>query len=469
MGRRDFRVPSGLLLLIDLGLTELALILADLTRRNLPIGARIDPWTVYLTPKVALVTAVVWACVLTILGTYDLRNRLDLRTETKTTFVSITFALFTLAAGFYLLKVENFSRLLFGYFYLFDLTLLIGLRVSCHWIERSLERGKSVRRVLLVGGGKSREELAQRIQKWPGYDLVGFVEDGADGLSVNQSGLPVLGVLSETSQIVDRLGVDEVIIAPASTERGKIADLVLDLRGRPVRIRVVPDPLEAVAVGPRVREWAGLPLIDIHEPPIRGINRVLKRTLDLVGALVGLVLTAPLMAIIAVLIRLDSPGPVLFVQVRAGQYGNPFRMYKFRTMVAHAEEMLEDLVRLDELQEPVFKIKNDPRVTRVGRWLRRTSLDELPQLFNVLKGDMSLVGPRPEDVRLVRRYNRWQSQRLLVKPGITGAMQISGRADLPLDERVKLELAYIQNYSLWTDIRILIETIPAVLSGKGAY
>jgi exopolysaccharide biosynthesis polyprenyl glycosylphosphotransferase len=469
MRDQDRQVPSWLLLFIDLALTELALILADLTRRNLPIGARIDPWTIYLTPKVALITAVVWAAVLIVLGTYDLRNRLDLETEIRTTMVSVTFALFTLAAGFYLLKVEDFSRLLFGYFYLFDLSLLLGLRVGLDRVACSLGRGDGVRRVLLVGGGRSREELAGRIRDWPGYTLVGFVEDGAEGLRVNQSGLPVLGVLSETSQIVERLGVDEVIIAPASTERGKIADLVLDLRGRPVRVRVVPDPLEAVAAAPRVREWAGIPLIDIHEPPIRGVNRVLKRCLDLVGALVGLIVFAPLMTVIAVLIKLDSPGPVLFVQERAGQYGNPFKMYKFRSMVADAEKRLSQVIDVDALEQPAFKLKDDPRVTRVGRWLRRTSLDELPQLFNVLKGEMSLVGPRPEEVQMVRRYTPWQSQRLLVKPGMTGSMQISGRGDLSLDERVKLELAYMQNYSILKDLEILAKTLPTVLSGKGAY
>jgi len=469
MKDQAWQVPADLLLVADLVLIELALILADMTRRNLPIGAQIDPWTVYLTPKVALITATIWGAVLLVLGTYDIRNRLDLETNVRATWVSVTFALFTQAACFYLLKVENFSRLLFGYFYLFDLGLLLGFRIVLHQAGRSWRQNKAIKRVLLVGAGRIREELARQIQEWPDYDLLGFVEDGTDGLHVNHSGVPILGVLSETSHIIDRWGVDEVIIVPTSTERGDIANLMLDLRGRPVRVRIVPDPLDVVATGTRVREWAGIPLMDIQDPPIHGLNKALKRSLDLVGALVGLVVCAPVMAVIAVLIKLDSQGPIFFVQERAGQYGNPFQIYKFRSMVADAEQRLGEVIDLDTLHQPAFKLKSDPRVTRVGRWLRRTSLDELPQLFNVLKGDMSLVGPRPEDVRLVQRYNEWQSQRLLVKPGITGAMQISGRGDLPLDERVKLELAYMKNYSLWTDIRILIETIPTVLLGKGAY
>jgi len=198
-------------------------------------------------------------------------------------------------------------------------------------------------------------------------------------------------------------------------------------------------------------------------------QRAIKRAIDIIGSVVGLILAAPLMAVIAILIKLDSKGPVFYVQERVGEGGKVFKMYKFRSMVDGADKMLDQLVKLEELPSPAFKLKNDPRVTRVGRILRRTSLDELPQLFNVLKGEMSLVGPRPEEVRVVKLYNDWHRQRLAVKPGLTGPMQVSGRGDLPLDERVRLELDYIEHYSLWKDIKILLKTIPAVISGKGAY
>ncbi len=175
------------------------------------------------------------------------------------------------------------------------------------------------------------------------------------------------------------------------------------------------------------------------------------------------------MAAIALWIRLDSPGPVLFRQTRVGQKGQPFRIFKFRTMTADAEEVLAQLVDFDRLTTPAFKIPNDPRVTRAGRFLRRWSLDELPQLFNVLRGEMSLVGPRPEEVALVSRYTDDQRRRLAVKPGMTGPMQVNGRGDLPFDERLALELDYIDRYSLRKDLAILIRTLPAVLSGRGAY
>ena len=203
--------------------------------------------------------------------------------------------------------------------------------------------------------------------------------------------------------------------------------------------------------------------------PIGGVNRVLKRAMDVVGGAVGLLLSAPLIAVLAVAIKLDSPGPVFFVQERAGLNGKPFRMIKLRTMVDGAEEMLEELIDLESLPAPAFKLRDDPRVTRVGRFLRRTSLDELPQFWNVLRGEMSLVGPRPEEMRVVRLYEDWHRQRLAVKPGMTGPMQVNGRADLSFDERVRLELDYIENYSLWKDICILARTVIAVLSGRGAY
>jgi len=206
-----------------------------------------------------------------------------------------------------------------------------------------------------------------------------------------------------------------------------------------------------------------------RKPVLSPFNRVAKRVMDIVGALVGLILTAPVMAVMAVIIKLDSPGPVLFKQTRIGENGRSFRIVKLRSMVDGAEYRLPEIVNVEQLESPAFKVKDDPRVTRVGRFLRRTSLDELPQFWNVLAGDMSLVGPRPEEVCIVQKYNDWHRRRLAVKPGMTGPMQVNGRGDLPLDQRVHLELDYIEHYSLWRDVVILARTLPAWISGKGAY
>lgn len=206
-----------------------------------------------------------------------------------------------------------------------------------------------------------------------------------------------------------------------------------------------------------------------RQPVIPGWKRMVKRGVDVFGALVGLLISIPVVAVAAVAIKVDSPGPIFFGQVRVGENGRPFRILKLRSMVSDAETRLNEVVDVHALSEPVFKVPNDPRVTRVGRVLRRTSLDEAPQFFNVLRGDMSLVGPRPEEEQMVALYSDEQRRRLAVKPGITGPMQINGRGDLTLQERLRLELDYIDNYSLRRDITIMLRTIPAIMRGDGAY
>jgi lipopolysaccharide/colanic/teichoic acid biosynthesis glycosyltransferase len=219
-----------------------------------------------------------------------------------------------------------------------------------------------------------------------------------------------------------------------------------------------------MSIGARVHEQGVTPEIRMSRSTL-----MLKRLIDVVAAATGLIVLSPVLILTALAIRLDSRGSVVFAQVRAGLGGRPFRMYKFRTMVFKAESMLEDVVALDALREPVFKLRDDPRVTRIGRIIRRTSLDELPQLVNVLKGDMSLVGPRPEQVELVERYTREERIRLAVKPGMTGPMQVFGRGQLTFEERLTLERDYVENLSLGRDLRILALTLPAVIAGDGAF
>jgi lipopolysaccharide/colanic/teichoic acid biosynthesis glycosyltransferase/GT2 family glycosyltransferase len=206
-----------------------------------------------------------------------------------------------------------------------------------------------------------------------------------------------------------------------------------------------------------------------RQPVISGWQRLIKRAVDIIGALAGLTISIPLVALAAIAIKLESPGPVFFWQARVGENGRPFQIVKLRTMVADAEERLPDLVDFNRLREPAFKLKEDPRVTRIGRFLRRTSLDEAPQFYNVLRGDMSLVGPRPEEERVVQLYQDYHRGRLAVKPGMTGPMQVSGRGDLGFAERLQLELDYIEQYSLRRDFEILLRTFPAIIHGNGAH
>jgi exopolysaccharide biosynthesis polyprenyl glycosylphosphotransferase len=262
--------------------------------------------------------------------------------------------------------------------------------------------------------------------------------------------------------------VDRVIFASDVMEPGEVGGLVAECRERQVKLSVI-SPLHGRAGPVRLSRVADLPVLEYETWDPSRSTAMIKRGFDILVSSAGLLVTAPLLPIIALAIRLDSKGPIFFSQARAGLDGRPFEMHKFRTMVVDAEDRLDDVVRLDDLREPVFKLSDDPRVTRVGRWLRRLSLDELPQLWNVLRGEMSIVGPRPEQIELVERYRPEHRFRLSVKPGITGPMQVFGRGELTFHERLAVELDYIENLSLSRDLRIIAETLPVALRGTGAY
>jgi exopolysaccharide biosynthesis polyprenyl glycosylphosphotransferase len=262
--------------------------------------------------------------------------------------------------------------------------------------------------------------------------------------------------------------VDDVIVALPASQYLAVEGLVYGLLRLPVRVRLVPDYLRLVVVQSSVESLGGIPLIGLREPRITGFSWATKRLFDLACTLALLLFTWPLMLLIALAIRLDEPGPVIFRQQRVGENGRLFWMYKFRTMCNDADRRGPELA-FDGQGHPIYKWPDDHRVTRVGRWLRRTSLDEMPQFFNVLRGDMSLVGPRPEMLFLVERYDAWQRQRLAVPPGITGWWQVNGRSDLPMHLNTQFDLYYIRNYSMWLDLKILWRTVGVVVRGTGAY
>jgi exopolysaccharide biosynthesis polyprenyl glycosylphosphotransferase len=262
---------------------------------------------------------------------------------------------------------------------------------------------------------------------------------------------------------------DRVILASGSIDEELIADLLAACRAHGVKLSVVPPARGMFGTAVRLNHVADLPVVEYNTWDVSRSTLLLKRSADVALSLAGLLVLAPLLVAIGIAVRLDSRGQALFRQTRAGQDGRSFRMLKFRTMVREAEARLPDLVALDRLPDPMFKLRDDPRVTRVGRVLRRTSLDELPQLVNVLRGDMSLVGPRPEQVELVDRYEPEHRFRLLVRPGLTGPMQVFGRGELTFEERLAVEREYIENLSLGRDARILALTVSAVVHGKGAF
>jgi exopolysaccharide biosynthesis polyprenyl glycosylphosphotransferase len=281
-------------------------------------------------------------------------------------------------------------------------------------------------------------------------------------------------VLAELSKedlafLISGVEVERVILAAPELDEATLARVVSACRETGVKLSVLPPMRAMLGTAVQLSHIAEMPVIEYGTWHTTWSTMALKRTIDIVVSAVGLVLLTPLMLVIGALVRLDSRGPALFKQQRAGRHGAPFTFVKFRTMCEDAQERISEVVSLDELKEPMYKLRRDPRVTRVGRFLRRTSLDELPQLFNVLRGDMSLVGPRPEELWLVERYGETERFRLEMRPGITGPMQVHGRGQLTFQERLAVEREYVENYSLKKDLRILLRTVGAIFRADGAY
>ena len=331
-------------------------------------------------------------------------------------------------------------------------------------------RGIGVARVLIVGAGELGRTVVRTIVAQPGlgYQIVGFVDDDPAKLELGR--YKALGTLDDVEAVLQRERVDEVIITLPWMYQRKIVGIVRACEQRGARARVVPDLFQLSLSRLDVDDIGGIPLVGIKETGLPRAGRVVKRVLDiLVAATVLLVMGLP-MLVIALLIRLDSPGPALFQQTRLGEGGRPFTIYKFRSMRLGAEDEQEQLRAHNQATGPLFKIKNDPRLTPLGGLLRRTSLDELPQFLNVLRGEMSLVGPRPGLPQEVAQYqNSWHRQRLEAPQGLTGLWQVSGRSDLSFDEMCLLDIYYIENWSLGLDLQIALRTIPRLLFGNGAY
>jgi exopolysaccharide biosynthesis polyprenyl glycosylphosphotransferase len=302
-----------------------------------------------------------------------------------------------------------------------------------------------------------------------GFHLIGFVDDDPNKRASTYYDLPVLGSTDRTPDLVCEYNVDEIVVALPLSAYEKVVHLSLELQRYPVNVRVVPDYFSITLFRATVEELGGMPLINLRAPALNDYQRFAKRTFDLIVATLIMFPALPVMAAFALLIQLDSRGPIIFRQQRVGENGKLFWMLKFRTMIDGAESQLRQVIQEQADGEILFKRPDDPRITRLGRFLRRSSLDELPQLINVLKGEMSLVGPRPEMPWLVERYEPWQRKRFAVPQGMTGWWQVNGRGDKPMHLNTEDDLYYIQNYSLLLDIQILWKTLWVVLRRKGAY
>jgi len=409
----------------------------------------------------ALVVLPAWLVVAQVLGLYD-RDQRALRHLTIDEFGTIAaWAAIGVAIVGIVLPLTPAGQVGFGALGRAWLAATLAgslLRAVSRWIWRQITPPELT---AVLGEGELAAAARRKVELFGDMHLT-VVGDG--GVSLAESNHDRVASLHALVR-----GFDRIIVATEQIDPELIGQLAGICREEQVKLSVVSPLRGSAGAAPRLSELADLPVLEYDTRDPSRSTILLKRVFDLVASVLTLVLTAPLLGVIAVAIKLDSPGSVIFSQRRAGKGGKPFRMYKLRTMTADAERALAEVVVLEDLPEPMFKLRRDPRVTRVGRLLRRFSLDELPQLVNVLQGEMSFVGPRPEQIELVELYRPEHRFRLDVKPGMTGPMQVHGRGELNFAERLAVELDYVENLSFARDMRILMQTVPVVLRGTGAY
>jgi exopolysaccharide biosynthesis polyprenyl glycosylphosphotransferase len=382
--------------------------------------------------------------------------------------VAALFQVMLAAVVFALASGQSFSSYYVFYGSLFFATVYVGLlRLGYESITGILLRAAGYhRRAVLVGTGKHIEAVAHALtDSHQRLELVGYI-------SLNprpDNGLTSLGPIGDLGEILERHSVDEVIIADPDFPQDRAVELVDESHQRGVTVRVAPSTMEILTHRAELVPGQSVPLFELRPPVFEGIDFAVKRSFDVVGAILALLVLSPLLVLIAAAVKLTSRGPLIYRSRRPGIGGHPFDCLKFRTMRSGAEAMQDELEDLNEADGALFKIRRDPRLTSVGVLLRRFSLDELPQLVNVLRGEMSFVGPRPLPQRDFDRLEEWHKKRYLVLPGITGLWQVSGRSELDFDDLVRLDFLYLERWSIFLDLTIILKTIPAVLKGDGAF
>jgi exopolysaccharide biosynthesis polyprenyl glycosylphosphotransferase len=473
--RRGWLVRRALMW-ADLAALSLAFTLSEALYRPAPslfnqFGTAMEYATFFATLPLWLVAAKLY-------GLYD---RDESRANHTTTddivgvFHLVTIVAWLLLAGAYLTSVASPAVIKVATFWMLAIPFVTLARVSA----RAFCRGRLayIQNTVVVGAGDVGQLVARKILQHPEYgiNLVGFVDDQPKEPGAGLEHLTLLGSPEHLPAIVSALDVERVIVAFSNDPFERTVDLVRSLDDSEVQIDVVPRLFDLVSPSAEIHTLEGIPLLGIPSLRLSRSSRLLKRTMDVVLAGIGLVLLAPVFALIAFATRLDSSGPVFFRQIRMGGGGKVFWIVKFRTMGADAEERKAALQHLNKHVGPgndsrMFKIPDDPRITRVGRFLRRYSLDELPQLINVVRGEMSLVGPRPLILAEHRHVSDWAQKRMNLKPGITGLWQVLGRSDISFEEMVKLDYLYVTTWSLWQDFRLVLRTLPIVFGGaRGAY
>ena len=432
---------------------------------------------------VYMLVALIWPLVFISLGVYDGRRSNTLQAEMLNVFKAVCISAIMLAGALFLTFRES-SRLILVLFMILDITLLEGSRLGFWLYRRSRNESGKVRSsaVLVVGAGMVGQNVVKQLLhfSWADFDVVGFLDDNPAKQNQLVGGLPVLGRLDQAKQVIQEQGVQHAIVALPPQAHEKLVGICQELQKQGVSVHVVPDLFALSFPNASLDGFGGIPVINLGQAGIYGWQRTSKRAFDVLVVIIGLVLIWPFLGLIALLILIDSKGPVIYRQVRIGKYGRSFTMYKFRSMQvnadptihqAHVSRLIMENLKPEQLngdRQGSLKLEADPRITCVGHFLRKISLDELPQLYNVLRGEMSLVGPRPPLPYELDVYQEWHKRRLDVLPGITGLWQVKGRNRVSFDEMVRLDLEYIQHQSVWRDMVILFQTPWALIHTRGA-
>jgi exopolysaccharide biosynthesis polyprenyl glycosylphosphotransferase len=479
MLKQKARLIARIVYLADLALTSVAffaafylrnLIFPKLAPGTFPTG--LFPLSEYL--KVYPLVLIIWSVLLFTYHSYHSHRTVPLTSEVITTIRVVIAGNVLLATIAYLLPLRQLSRAWLILFAIFSALFLIIEKVALRIIARFVRsKGLNYRTVLIVGTGRRATDLAHVLEghKYWGYKILGFVSDGHH-LSNGWSSYRIFGSVPDLRRILESgrtpEPIDEVVFAVTRKKLDEMKQIFLMCEELGIRTRVAMNFFTNRLARIEIEELEGIPFLTFTTTPSNETQLAFKRLLDITVSLLILGIAAPIIFAIAAAIKVTSPGSVLFKQKRIGLNGRMFTLYKFRTMIEDAHERLGEIAHLNQMSGPVFKAKSDPRITPVGRILRKFSLDEIPQLWNVLKGDMSLVGPRPPIPEEVASYHRWHRRRLSMKPGLTCLWQVSGRNNIDFDHWMQLDLQYIDNWSPSLDLKILLRTIPAVLSGKGA-
>ncbi len=477
--RQTSRYPRWLIAAVmssDVVLINVAFLLAYYLRYRLQLFRPVDP-AFDNPPDVYIPFAIVLTLLLILAFRLDgvyVPRRLGLWLDQMWRIVRSTMMAILLMIGitFFYYQPFFYSRLIFLYDSIL-IVLLLGLgRFAWGIVLGQLrQRGVGVARLLIVGAGEVGRMVIRTIMAQPelGYRVVAIADEHVDHTALAIGPVPAIEGIQCLSDIVQERNIDEVIVTLPWTDHRRVLEIFQQCEKAGVRARTVPDLFQLSLNRVDVEDLGGVPVIGLKAASIKGANLLVKRLTDLIIGGVVLLVVLPVMGLFALAIRVESPGPIIFRQKRVGMRGKEFVVYKFRSMVEGADEAKDKLLHLNEMTGPLFKMREDPRTTRVGRFLRRFSLDELPQIFNVLRGEMSLVGPRPHTRAEVQQYQDWQKQVLEAPPGLTGLAQVSGRSQLSFDEQCLLDIYYIENWSPALDLRILLRTVPKILSGEGAY